>query len=83
MGFRSSRWYSEDDRNSTIHRASTRRGSPLETFEGGTLAIAGTASALTPCDSLLNEPVTSRHGRPLRGRERFHASGCRVGREAH
>ncbi|MFD0477012.1 hypothetical protein ACFQ0B_58970 [Nonomuraea thailandensis] len=50
MEFRSSRWYSGNDRNSYIHRAWMRRGLPREAFEGGKphIAIANTASDLTP-----------------------------------
>ncbi|MEV4013324.1 IlvD/Edd family dehydratase [Nonomuraea angiospora] len=61
MAFRSSRWYSGDDRNSYIHRAWMRRGLPREAFEGGKphIAIANTASDLTPCNSHLNEVAES------------------------
>ncbi|MEO3868022.1 IlvD/Edd family dehydratase [Nonomuraea sp. B12E4] len=57
MEFRSSHWYSGNDRNSYIHRAWMRRGLPREAFEGGKphIAIANTASDLTPCNSHLNE----------------------------
>ncbi|MBE1593782.1 dihydroxy-acid dehydratase [Nonomuraea angiospora] len=61
MAFRSSRWYSGDDRNSYIHRAWMRRGLPREAFEGGKphIAIANTASDLTPCNSHLDEVAGS------------------------
>ncbi|MFF4615467.1 IlvD/Edd family dehydratase [Nonomuraea jabiensis] len=61
MAFRSSRWYSGNDRNSYIHRAWMRRGLPREAFEGGKphIAIANTASDLTPCNSHLNEVAES------------------------
>ncbi|WP_431906874.1 IlvD/Edd family dehydratase [Nonomuraea jabiensis] len=61
MAFRSSRWYSGNDRNSYIHRAWMRRGLPREAFEGGKphIAIANTASDLTPCNSHLNEVADS------------------------
>ncbi|GAA4918107.1 dihydroxy-acid dehydratase [Nonomuraea thailandensis] len=61
MEFRSSRWYSGNDRNSYIHRAWMRRGLPREAFEGGKphIAIANTASDLTPCNSHLNEVAQS------------------------
>ncbi|WP_336205377.1 IlvD/Edd family dehydratase [Nonomuraea sp. LPB2021202275-12-8] len=57
MGLRSSQWYSGDDRNSYMHRAWMRRGLPREAFEGERphIAIANTASDLTPCNSHLNE----------------------------
>ncbi|SDI41575.1 IlvD/Edd family dehydratase [Nonomuraea jiangxiensis] len=57
MELRSSQWYSGNDRNSYIHRAWMRRGLPREAFEGGRphIAIANTASDLTPCNSHLNE----------------------------
>ncbi|TYB65318.1 dihydroxy-acid dehydratase [Nonomuraea sp. PA05] len=61
MEFRSSRWYAGNDRNSYIHRAWMRRGLPPEAFEGGKphIAIANTASDLTPCNSHLNEVAQS------------------------
>ncbi|MEQ4721541.1 IlvD/Edd family dehydratase [Nonomuraea sp. B19D2] len=61
MALRSSRWYSGNDRNSYIHRAWMRRGLPREAFEGGKphIAIANTASDLTPCNSHLNEVAES------------------------
>ncbi|MCA2184362.1 IlvD/Edd family dehydratase [Nonomuraea cavernae] len=61
MGLRSARWYSGDDRNSFIHRAWMRRGLPDEAFDGERphIAIANTASDLTPCNSHLNEIADS------------------------
>ncbi|WP_216848756.1 MULTISPECIES: IlvD/Edd family dehydratase [unclassified Rathayibacter] len=53
---RSSEWYSGDDRNAYIHRAWMRRGAPSSAFEGRPqIAIANTASDLTPCNSHLDE----------------------------
>jgi len=53
---RSAQWYSGADRNSYIHRAWMRRGSPASAFEGRPqIAIANTASDLTPCNSHLDE----------------------------
>ncbi|MFC7586869.1 dihydroxy-acid dehydratase [Nonomuraea antimicrobica] len=61
MELRSSRWYSGNDRNSYIHRAWMRRGLPREAFEGDRphIAIANTASDLTPCNSHLDEVARS------------------------
>ncbi len=53
---RSAQWYSGADRNAYIHRAWMRRGLPNSAFEGRPqIAIANTASDLTPCNSHLNE----------------------------
>lgn len=53
---RSSQWYSGRDRNAYIHRAWMRRGLPDSAFEGRPqIAIANTASDLTPCNSHLDE----------------------------
>ncbi|MFC6016424.1 IlvD/Edd family dehydratase [Plantactinospora solaniradicis] len=53
---RSSQWYSGQDRNAYIHRAWMRRGLPNSAFEGRPqIAIANTASDLTPCNSHLGE----------------------------
>ena len=53
---RSDAWYLGDDRNAYIHRAWMRRGAPDSAFEGRPqIAIANTASDLTPCNSHLNE----------------------------
>ena len=54
--FRSAQWYSGEDRNAYIHRAWMRRGLPDSAFKGRPqIAIANTASDLTPCNSHLNE----------------------------
>ncbi|WP_243073506.1 dihydroxy-acid dehydratase, partial [Microbacterium sp. SS28] len=56
MTLRSSQWYSGDARNAYIHRAWMRRGVPGSAFEGRPqIAIANTASDLTPCNSHLDE----------------------------
>jgi dihydroxy-acid dehydratase len=56
MALRSDAWYSGQDRNSYIHRAWMRRGLPNSAFQGRPqIAIANTASDLTPCNSHLNE----------------------------
>src|SRR3954471_20484671 len=53
---RSDQWYAGQDRNSYIHRAWMRRGLPDSAFAGRPqIAIANTASDLTPCNSHLNE----------------------------
>ena len=54
---RSSEWYGGDDRNAYIHRAWMRRGLPEDAFSGRKphIAIANTASDLTPCNAHLNE----------------------------
>src|SRR3954471_13085958 len=57
---RSSEWYSGDDRNAYIHRAWMRRGVPSSAFQGRPqIAIANTASDLTPCNSHLDEVAES------------------------
>src|SRR3954470_21331621 len=57
---RSSQWYAGSDRNSYLHRAWMRRGVPDSAFEGRPqIAIANTASDLTPCNSHLNEVAES------------------------
>jgi len=57
---RSSEWYSGDDRNAYIHRAWMRRGLPGSAFTGRPqIAIANTASDLTPCNSHLTEVAQS------------------------
>src|SRR3954470_21656218 len=57
---RSSEWYSGDDRNAYIHRAWMRRGVPSSAFQGRPqIAIANTASDLTPCNSHLDEVAQS------------------------
>jgi dihydroxy-acid dehydratase len=53
---RSNEWYSGQDRNAYIHRAWMRRGLPGSAFEGRPqIAIANTASDLTPCNRHLDE----------------------------
>jgi dihydroxy-acid dehydratase len=53
---RSAQWYSGEGRNAFIHRAWMRRGVPDHAFEGRPqIAIANTASDLTPCNSHLDE----------------------------
>ncbi|HWH97035.1 MAG TPA: IlvD/Edd family dehydratase [Pseudolysinimonas sp.] len=57
---RSAEWYSGDDRNSYIHRAWMRRGTPHSAFDGRPqIAIANTASDLTPCNAHLSEVAQS------------------------
>ena len=56
---RSSQWYSGDARNAYIHRAWMRRGTPSDAFERPQIAIANTASDLTPCNSHLTEVATA------------------------
>ena len=59
-GQRSSEWYVGTDRNSYIHRAWMRRGLPENAFDGRPhIAIANSASDLTPCNSHLNEVMES------------------------
>jgi dihydroxy-acid dehydratase len=61
---RSSQWYEGTDRNAYIHRAWMRRGLPANAFDGRPhIAIANTASDLTPCNSHFNEVAESvKHG---------------------
>ena len=57
---RSSHWYAGSDRNAYIHRAWMRRGLPGHAFDGRPhIAIANTASDLTPCNAHLNEVAQS------------------------
>ena len=57
---RSSEWYAGTDRNAYIHRAWMRRGLPSNAFDGRPhIAIANTASDLTPCNMHLNEVAES------------------------
>ncbi|MFZ0161839.1 MAG: IlvD/Edd family dehydratase [Kineosporiaceae bacterium] len=57
---RSEQWYGGTDRNAYIHRAWMRRGLPAGAFDGRPhLAIANTASDLTPCNAHLNEVAAS------------------------
>jgi dihydroxy-acid dehydratase len=62
---RSSDWYAGTDRNAYIHRAWMRRGLPNEAFDGTKpqIAIANTASDLTPCNMHLNDVAEAvKHG---------------------
>jgi dihydroxy-acid dehydratase len=57
---RSGQWYAGRDRNAYIHRAWMRRGLPAHAFDGRPhIAIANTASDLTPCNAHLNEVAES------------------------
>jgi dihydroxyacid dehydratase/phosphogluconate dehydratase len=57
---RSAQWYAGSDRNAYIHRAWMRRGLPAHAFDGRPhIAIANTASDLTPCNAHLNEVAES------------------------
>ncbi len=60
MALRSTQWYAGDDRNAYIHRAWMRRGVPDGAFRGRPqIAIANTASDLTPCNAHLSEVAVS------------------------
>jgi len=60
VGLRSAQWYAGDDRNSYIHRAWMRRGLPANAFGGRPhIAIANSASDLTPCNLHLDEVARS------------------------
>ncbi|WP_329342764.1 dihydroxy-acid dehydratase [Streptomyces sp. NBC_00663] len=60
MTLRSAQWYAGQDRNAYIHRAWMRRGVPDDAFSGRPqIAIANTASDLTPCNAHLNEVAAS------------------------
>ena len=58
---RSAQWYGGDNRDAYIHRAWMRRGMPEDAFDGSKpqIAIANTASDLTPCNMHLNEVAES------------------------
>ncbi|WP_027862800.1 dihydroxy-acid dehydratase [Marmoricola sp. URHB0036] len=57
---RSGQWYAGTDRNAYIHRAWMRRGLPAHAFDGRPhIAIANTASDLTPCNAHLDEVAAS------------------------
>ena len=57
---RSDEWYSGADRNAYIHRAWMRRGVPDSAFRGRPqIAIANTASDLSPCNAHLDEVAQS------------------------
>ena len=56
MTLRSAQWYGGNDRNSYIHRAWMRRGLPSDSFGNRPhIAIANTASDLTPCNAHFGE----------------------------
>jgi dihydroxy-acid dehydratase len=53
---RSAQWYAGEGRDAYIHRAWMRRGLPSHAFDGRPhIAIANTASDLTPCNMHLDE----------------------------
>ena len=52
---RSARWYAGAGRDAYIHRAWMRRGVPGDAFDRPQIAIANTASDLTPCNAHLDE----------------------------
>ena len=58
---RSAQWYVGDDRNAYLHRSWMRRGYPGSAFTGERpfVAIANTASDLTPCNMHLDEVARS------------------------
>src|SRR5215207_4013828 len=57
---RSAQWYAGSGRDAYIHRAWMRRGLPGHAFDGRPqIAIANTASDLTPCNSHLDEVAAS------------------------
>jgi dihydroxy-acid dehydratase len=57
---RSAHWYEGTGRNAYIHRAWMRRGLPADAFSGRPqIAIANTASDLTPCNAHLDEVAAS------------------------
>ncbi len=58
--YRNEQWYAGTDRNAYIHRAWMRRGLPRSAFSGRPhIAIANTASDLTPCNLHLDEVAAS------------------------
>jgi dihydroxy-acid dehydratase len=59
MHLRSAQWYGGEGRNSYIHRAWMRRGVPGDAFGRPQIAIANTASDLTPCNAHLSEVARS------------------------
>jgi dihydroxy-acid dehydratase len=60
MALRSTQWYAGDNRNAYMHRAWMRRGVPDGAFRGRPqIAIANTASDLTPCNAHLSEVAVS------------------------
>jgi dihydroxy-acid dehydratase len=59
-GQRSSQWYGGTHRDGFIHRAWMRRGLPAHAFDGRPhIAIANTASDLTPCNRHLDQVAGS------------------------
>ena len=59
-GPRSSQWYAGAHRDAFIHRAWMRRGLPAHAFDGRPhIAIANTASDLTPCNLHLDQVAES------------------------
>ena len=59
-GQRSSQWYGGSHRDGFIHRAWMRRGLPAHAFDGRPhIAIANTASDLTPCNLHLSQVAES------------------------
>jgi dihydroxy-acid dehydratase len=59
-GPRSSQWYAGTHRDAFIHRAWMRRGLPARAFDGRPhIAIANTASDLTPCNAHLDQVAES------------------------
>jgi dihydroxy-acid dehydratase len=57
---RSAQWYAAPGRDGYVHRAWMRRGLPAHAFDGRPhIAIANTASDLTPCNSHLDEVAAS------------------------
>jgi dihydroxy-acid dehydratase len=58
--YRNQQWYAGTDRDAYIHRAWMRRGLPRSAFTGRPhIAIANTASDLTPCNLHLDEVSAS------------------------
>ncbi|WP_114558730.1 dihydroxy-acid dehydratase [Desertihabitans aurantiacus] len=55
MTLRSAQWYQGSGRDAYIHRAWMRRGVPEDAFDRPQIAIANTASDLTPCNKHLTE----------------------------
>ncbi|WP_230207596.1 dihydroxy-acid dehydratase [Microlunatus sp. Gsoil 973] len=60
MDLRSNKWYAQDTRDGSIHRAWMRRGLPDSAFGGRPqIAIANTGSELTPCNAHFDEIAQS------------------------
>jgi dihydroxyacid dehydratase/phosphogluconate dehydratase len=60
VSLRSDQWYAGEDRNAYLHRAWMRRGVPGDAFSGRPqIAIANTASDLSPCNRHLTEVAAS------------------------